>query len=355
MKRRIDMLSAGVYTIAVVLLSIMLSASGIMLGVGFAMGDKKLKELGQNELFQTLINGAVLGIIFVLFAQNGLVGSIINGMMTGLQINATCEQILASNPAICFASAYLAGTSTVTINGVAYQSLLSISTEMLLSVSAVYAAVALLSSIKLSFVVSISLASLFSPLLAQFGRLISMLTTAIIGIEAQAILLKFVAVSAVSIMLPVGMVLRIVYFTRKLGGALMAIAIGLFCVLPLTYVFNAALVSNYSADASNTAITSLTSLLNSTSQSASAGLQAYGTANSTNDTKGIIQGLSSIAKSLLDSMINIFRRISNLIALLIVEVFILPMLSIALTIIGIREFAKILGSEFVTSLHLGYL
>jgi hypothetical protein len=343
------------YTIAIVLLSIMISAGGIILGIGFAIGDKRLKEFGQNELLQTAINGAVLGIIFVLFTQNGLIGTLISSMMSGLQINAACEQMLASNPAICFAYEYLAGASTVTINGTAYQSLLSISMEMLLSVSSVYAAIALLSSIKFSFVIGISLASLFSPLLAQFSRLISMLTTAIIGIEAQAILLKFIAVSAISIMLPVGMVLRIVYFTRRLGGAIMAIAIGLFCVLPLTYVFNAVLVSNYSTYASSTAITSLVSLLNSTGQSAGIDTQMFSTSNSTNNTSGILQGISSMAKSLVSSLLGIFVKLSNIIAMLIVEVFLLPLLSIALTVISIRELSRALGSEFITSLRLGYL
>ncbi|MEM0149292.1 MAG: hypothetical protein QXW10_00125 [Candidatus Micrarchaeaceae archaeon] len=344
--------AAEFYTIATLLLSVMLSIGGILLGMGFALGDKRLKEFGQNELLQTAINGAILGVIFLLFAPHGFVGSVLSGMMSGLSLNATCESMLAGNPAICFASAYLAGASPVVINGIAYQSLLALSTEMLLSVSAAYVAVALISSIKFSFIISISLSALFSPLLSQFSRIISMLTTAIIGIEAQAMLLKFIAATTLTVILPVGMLLRIVYFTRRLGGALMAIAIGLFCVLPLTYVMDATLVSNYSSSANMTAMVSLVSAINSTSQGASSAIPAY--SNDSNAT-GMLHGLSTFATNVSSSLLSMVRKMLNVIALLLIEVFLLPLFSVILTVISIREFARVLGSEFMTQMHLGYL
>jgi len=349
------MLAIGVYTISVLLLSVMLSIGGIILGIGFALSDKRLKEFGQNELMQTVINGAILGIIFIIFEPHGLVGSMLNSMMSGLSLNATCEGMLASNPAICFATAYLAGSSPVSINGIEYQSLLSLSMEMLVAVSGLYTAIALISSIKFSFIVSISLSTIFSPLLSQFGRIISMLTTAIIGIEAQAMLLKFISISALTVMLPIGMVLRIVYLTRRLGGALMAIAIGLFCVLPLTYVFDAMLVSNYSSYMNETATVSLTGVINGTSQNAGQGMPLYGNSSNDSNNTGILHSFSVFATGIESNLIEIIRKALNVVAMLIIEVFLLPLFSVMLTLISIREFARLLGSEIITQLHMGYI
>ncbi|MGC8669717.1 MAG: hypothetical protein ACP5TL_01015 [Candidatus Micrarchaeia archaeon] len=340
------------YTIATLLLSIMFSVGGIVLGIGYALDNKRLKDFGENELVQALINGAIIGFIFVLFAPHGLVNTIFIDMASGISLNATCESMLASNPAICFASAYLTSISPITIDSVKYQSLLSISTEMLVSVSAIYVAIAIISSIKLNFIVGISLATVFSPFLSQFNRIISILTTAIIGIETQAILLKFVAVSAIQIILPAGMILRITYFTRRLGGMLIAVAIGLFCVLPMTYLFNAVLISNYSSFANMTSTISLVSLLNSTSKNTASQLQVY---NESNSTKGIIGSITATLQNISTDFTDIIRRLSNWVAMLVVEVFLLPILSIMITLISIRELAKVMGSEMLTQFHLGYI
>ncbi|MGC8647640.1 MAG: hypothetical protein ACP5SA_02345 [Candidatus Micrarchaeia archaeon] len=350
-------MAGNIYSIAIALLSIMFSVGGILLGLGFALNDKKLRQFGQDELIQTIINSAILGIIFLIFLPNGFAMKIIEEMLSGANLNATCEQMLSSNPAICFASAYLVGSSPIRINGVAFQSLLAVSTEMLASVSTAYVAVAIISAIKLNFIVGISLSALFAPLLNQLSRLITMLTTAIIGIEAQAILLKFIALTAVQLILPVGMLLRIVYFTRRLGGALIAIAIGLFCVMPLTYAFNAELTYNYSTYSNETAITNLATLLNETGQNAGSGLQGYSGANLANNSNstGIVSGFISFAGKIYSMFMNAIKKVLNFVALLIVEVFLLPLFSAVLTVISIREIARILGSEVMTEIHWGYI
>ncbi len=64
-------------------------------------------------------------------------------------------------------------------------------------------------------------------------------------------MLVFVAAGTLSVILPAGLVLRTFYPTRKLGGFLIAVAIGLYVVLPLSYVFNAMLANSYSVELSS--------------------------------------------------------------------------------------------------------
>ncbi|MGC8687164.1 MAG: hypothetical protein ACP5RM_00490 [Candidatus Micrarchaeia archaeon] len=344
---------AGMYAISIALLSLMISISGIILGLGIALGNKRLKEFGESELFEAFINGAILGVIIVMFQQGGLVNTLINEISSQFALSATCGQQMSSNIAICFASSYLAGISPVQINGVSYPSLLTLSSGMLLTISALYVAVSLVSSVKFSFIISISFATLFAPFITQFGRLISLLTTSIIGIEAQAMLLKFVSIAIVPIMLPAGIILRIVPITRKLGGAFIAIVIGLFCVFPLSYVFEAGLVSNYSQYANSTAMESLSSAANSAAKNVTV---VYTSFNSTQNQTGMLGVLSGFAYSISSELMGFIRYLSNFVALLIIEVFFIPVFSMLITVISIREFARLLGSDMnFGGRYLGYI
>lgn len=65
--------------------------------------------------------------------------------------------------------------------------------------------------------------------------------------EVQRVLFLFISATMMYYFLPIGVVLRGFSLTRPVGAFLMALAVGLYFVLPLTYVFNSAAVEKTNA------------------------------------------------------------------------------------------------------------
>ena len=336
----------GAYEISVGLVTIMLAVSGIILGLGYAVDDKKLKDFGRAELLQSLINGAIIGFLFVAFSDAGFFTLLINTLANSSSYVASCPSYMSGNYAICFAYNYLVGISPVGINGSSHLSLIDTSLPLLAALSVSYTALSLVGSIQLSVgFMSVGLSSALTPLLTQLSYLINAMTLAIMGIEAQSVLLEFIAITAVPVLLPIGIVLRSLYFTRKLGGAIIAIAIGLFGVFPLTYLLNAELTSNYFGIASNYTASSLVSNLNDMKNNIVSGISSLSGARNSTASNSLLSSMNGILGGLVGGAEALFEEIANLVALLVVEIFFLPTFSLILTAISIKEFARILGSE----------
>lgn len=66
----------------------------------------------------------------------------------------------------------------------------------------------------------------------------NMISFALFSVVIQKVLLEFVAETMFAIFLPLGIFLRCFVITRKMGATLMAVAVGLYVVYPLTLVMN---------------------------------------------------------------------------------------------------------------------
>ena len=244
------------FSIAVSVLAIMISIGGISVGIGYATGNRKLKEFGRDELNQCLVNGLLIGGMAALFLPSGIVTSIINSATTnGTAIQ--CPAYLSSNAAICFANGYLSGGG-YSLNGVQHASILSQSTALMIGLLSLNTVLGLLSSLKISvLVVSFSLSPVLSPVLNQIQFFIKALTTVSISVLVQSSILSAIAAAATTVVLPLGLILRTFYPTRQIGGFMLGTVIGLYVVFPLTYVLNASIISSYQINLSNSTIISL--------------------------------------------------------------------------------------------------
>jgi hypothetical protein len=339
----LDIMNAGGYGIAVAVISIMLAASGIILGMGFALDDRKLKEFGRNELYQAIINGAIVGSLLVCFLPGGIVSSSINGLVANSSY-PSCEPPLNYNSAICFAHDYLAGISPITINGNSYPSFTDSVMELLVPTFSLYLGIGALAAVQINLVVvSFSFGNLLNPVLHQIGYVLEGLTLALLSIQAQDALLRVIAGVAVPLLLPVGVILRSFYFTRKLGGAIMAASIALFAVFPLSYVLDSQVMSYYSYSTLQPAINATISSTQSASSTVLSGIPSTQPSNSISS--GAFQSLANAADGVANGAESLVRSLIQGLALLIVQVFFLPVFSIMLTTISARELARILGSE----------
>jgi hypothetical protein len=335
------------YNIAIALLAIMISAGAIIYSIGYATSDKKLKQIGQAELYQVVINGIIIGAFIVLFVPGGLISILISSLTTG--VSGTPCTTFVNNPAICFATSYLSGLGDVTINGNPYPSLLTSNLALLSSTALLYAGVGTLSSVNVSiFIVSFGFKGL-NVILGPLQGIVDFLSLSTVFIVAQAMLLSFIYYVALPILLPLGIVLRTFFFTRKLGGAIIAIAIGGFLILPMTYVLSATLMDTYFTNSLSSPISNTVSSI-STFLSSVQNLQ--GSAFSLSTTKSVktidwnlVGAITSGVGTLSSSFNLLLATIWNSIVLIIIQVFFLPAFSILLTFISTKELAKIFGSE----------
>lgn len=310
------------FDISVLLVGIMLAIAGFVLGIGYALNDKRLKEFGKEEIIQSVINGALVGGLIALFIGGGPVDSMINSIVVGNGTTMSCSSFLSANSAICFAYDYLVGSGTYTFMGVSHTSILTGTTTLIVALLGTYAALGLLKTF-------------LSPLLSMIQSAVQALGAVAVSVTVQASVLEFVAASALTVLLPAGLILRSLYPTRKLGGFLIALAISLYVVLPLTYVMNATISSNYQSATNSTGLSSVT--LGASSITAGA-LDASNQSSNSSVVTSFISNVQSGAATFLDGLF-------GAVASFIVWAFILPAFSLALTGISLREMSRMLGSD----------
>ncbi len=324
-------------SIAIATIAIMISIGGISTGLGFALNNKKLKEFGTEELFQSVINGVLVGGFTLLFIQNGLITSIVNSITLSNATSLSCSSYLSQNYAICFSYDYLVG-SGYTLNGAYHQSLLAQSTELTIGFLGLNTILGIIAGLSLNAaIISISFSSAINPIISQIQYFIKAFTTISISALVQSSLLIVVAASAITLILPTGLVLRTFYPTRKIGGFLIAVAIGMYVIFPMSYVFNANILDSYSTNINNSTIVQL---------SGSAG----GIENQILSTTGtpkpsLISSIAGAVNGIGASFSSIANAAINDISYFILAAFILPAFSVVLTTISIKELSTILGSE----------
>ena len=316
----------------------MIAIAGIILGIGIGIDDKRLKEFGRTELYNAFISAAIVGSLIGIFTPGGLIYNLESGMVSNIT-TISCSGVYTYNVAICFANQFLVGINPMIINGQSIPTIMGSILSLLAPLTSIYATLSAISSISVDIVIiSINLSMLLQPILGQINYAIEALTFSMLSIEVQSIIMQFVAATAFSILMPIGLILRSFFFTRRLGGAILAITIALFAVLPMTYLLDAQLINNYSTNAQSTAqyilsnSTSIQSNLNGVIINKNIGKAALLSAES------YISGFLVWAESV---MINIWTMIAGV----IVEAFILPIFSLILTIISARDLARIMGSE----------
>ncbi|MEM0149652.1 MAG: hypothetical protein QXW10_02030 [Candidatus Micrarchaeaceae archaeon] len=331
------------YGVAVALIGIMIAIGGIILGLGFALNDKKLKDFGENELYQAFVSGALVGGLLLLFSNGGVVSRFIYSAALSNSTSFSCPGYMSQNAALCFSYAYLVGTRQYVFAGHPYSSLFMLIIGIMLTLLAITFSLGLIAGLKIGAVaVSVAFNYALSPILNELQQLITLLSAALVSVFVQAALLQVVALTALPIILPLGIILRILYPTRRLGGFLIAVAIGVYVVLPLSYLLNAYMMSSYYSNFNSTSLNQV-AMQSSSLRSEINGSGAYNSSQSTGLFSVVLNGVNAIASAVNSLLKPLFYFASGI----IVQAFILPTFSIALTIISIKELSRISGSEAI--------
>ena len=331
------------FSISIAIITIMLILSGMTLGLGYAINNKKLRDFGKEEIIQSLINGILIGSLLVLFMNNGLVSSIISSVTFSSVTSATCQSFMANNQAICFAYNYLVGTTPYTFNGSTETSILTDITVLLSALSVIEMALGVIAAVKISLlVITISFGSLINPVISELQYIMQIASSIALGVAVQGAVLMFASATAITTIMPSGLILRCFYPTRKLGGFLIAVSIGLYVIFPMTYLLDAIIANSYQTGLGS--ISAASDLTITASQTEGEVLHIANIKNQSSSPVSSISLLNSVS-TFTSEVTTFVNGIFDGIAYLIVYTFVLPGFSLILTGISIRELASLFGSE----------
>jgi hypothetical protein len=213
------------FDLAIIAATISILIGGIMFGVGLGFGMRRIRLVGAEEIGQGIISAAMLG---AMISFTLLLDSVFSSL--SLPAPPSCPQIPA--PLSSPHAYYACNLASLELGLRSLASFLSRASDI----------TGFASSLQLSL--GVVMAQPFFALQSVSQQLSSL---AYLAYGASALsfleleLSSLIRISALSIFLPAGLLLRTFFATRKLGAAAMAIAISAYAVYPLlfTYTFSA--------------------------------------------------------------------------------------------------------------------
>lgn len=297
-------------TLAGIVVSLSIILSGLLIGLGKTLNSKRLEHFGTEELIQSAINAALVGAYAAII-------SIASEVSKGIAEGQTC----------------VAGDAIENLQCI-YTNLSADIFSLLTQTISLHQIVSYYQSIVLEFATfSIQPMSSLSSIQSILGGQILTLQAFLTLSQLQVQVLGFFAPQLLAFFLPVGLIFRSFFSTRKLGGFLIALSIGI-------YLFYPAFILIFPAPQLNTTIMNITNMTNSSLYATPLVLDLinnYAIAGRfDNMTTGDFTGDLTLAA----------QEISSAIASLSIFVLLAPLFSLIITIIFIKEVTDIFGGEF---------
>jgi len=347
----------GAFAVAVYALVSMYVLAGLAYLLSKLLSNHSYDEWAKNEFIQTTISAALVGGLFLLMAPGtGIIIIAFNSLVDGadaqqipvldsvisplygapmpsvtlMTVSTTCSKSVDSGTVLCFAYNYLGllVEQVTNLSGmlIYYNTILDIISRISIDV----------------IIVQITPYSGISSIVQVINSAIMSLMFLGVMAAAQQALIVFCNSVALKIFLPIGVVLRCFFGTRRLGGALIAIAIGAYLIFPLTIAMNVFAVQQATADTYAPLVNLSQSIkaLNPSSQ-----FSSVGDLESPDKWKGFLGNYTTAANSLTAYISAIPDMFIQIISILVVQIVVLPFLSVMLTVIAIKELAGLFGSE----------
>ncbi len=315
------------YSVASTLVLISIVISGILIGLGKAFASKRLAAFGAEELFQSIINGALVGGAFTLTSA---LDSLAKDSIPATGLFSACASAQSIH------SACLCGLQTV------YSSASSLLQSTLFAGNIV----GFVSKLGFTFG-SVSSQPFFSleSSAAQLGTIQFYLLAIMLFSNLQYLAIEFLSKYAIALLFPIGIFFRSFFATRKIGGAFLGLAIGAYIFFPLSIYLSLSVESD-----GWSAIESLSSTLTSFQQD-------FGALASVDlsDEANINEQINNLReRHFLDRVAELFAGYSQALSLFTMQNILMPLLGIAITAVAVFQLAKVLGGE-ILGIDLGII
>lgn len=312
-------------TIAGTVVALSIVFSGLLIGIGRAMASHKIEYFGREELVQAIINAALVGA----YATITLAATEISKEMAG---ESACGAGDALENLQCVYGGISANTYGLLLETINLHNIVGYYQSLTLTLSEV-------SIQPLAYLSSISTILDGQILITQQLLVLS---------ETHIQLLSFFGPQLLTFFFPLGLIFRAFFSTRKLGGFLIALSIGLYLLYPSLVLvfpqpdFNESSVFLEGVN-SNPAYSTIPIIdLNNNSVVAD---KLDGMTSITNTT-------NSTATDFTGDLTESVQHVSSITSSLIIFVLLAPLFSLVITLIFIKEVTDIFGGEFFYSVGM---
>ncbi len=168
-------------------------------------------------------------------------------------------------------------------------------------------------------------------------RILELLSWVKLVNEVQRVLFMFISATMMYYFLPIGVILRGFPLTRAAGAFMMAVAVGAYFVLPLTYVFNAAAIEK-----TNAAVDARLESLKAFNQTVS--LSSWDLLNPAAVSSFVA---SLVQKEVWNLALSAIAPLAKLVADLTVETTFFPVFNFTVVFLFTRSLYRVLASEVV--------
>ncbi|MFP3949612.1 MAG: hypothetical protein ACLFUZ_00760 [Candidatus Micrarchaeia archaeon] len=307
-------------TIAGTIVALSIVLSGILIGVGRAMGSHKVEYFGREELIQAIINAALVGAYATITLTATQISAEIggDGPCTG---GSAVENLLCEYEGVS-ESTYSLLTAAVDLH----------------SISAYYQSIVLdFSTFSIQPLAHLSSVSMM--LEAQVLTLQQLLLFSEIHVQ----LLSFFGPQLLTFFFPLGLIFRAFFSTRRLGGFLIALSFGLYLLYP-------SMVMVFPQPDLNETEVSLAQMNNNTNYTTTPILDLndnYAIAGKMDNMTNVTAG-NDFTGDLTTSVQHLTYATSSLAIFIVLA----PLFSFIITLIFIKEVTDIFGGEFFYSVGM---
>jgi hypothetical protein len=310
------------YELGINLVIISILLAGFAIGISRVINSKRLLNWGVEELIQAIINGILLGLIV---SGSATLSTLASSIVPTTKALATCS----------FDSNFPNFISITLCNLDFFVTNIYDAVNFLYATSYSLSAIA---SININLnVIAVSPLSSLSYASEQFSKFASDFLFIATIIQTQREFLFFIAKTGFSIFLPIGLLLRMFFLTRKVGGAILAGAIGLYIFYPLFLL---------SLTFEPTSLENLNDVFNKSLNDLSSSISPFPQVDwgKEEDIVGLIFNLSK--KDIAAKTSFAINATSRLVAFYQLYSYVFSLLTIFCTLIFIYQLADVLGSEF---------
>lgn len=335
------------FSIAVLIVTGAIILSGILIGLGRAFGFRKIEYFGYEELVQSIINAAMIGGASILV-------DFVATLSAQKDLPVDCG-LTATDFHLCYLSS---------INSLLFQ--LFQNTSKILELIGYYQGLILhFGTFSISPFANLSALSNIFSLDLLFVNLLLLLSA--INIQIALFLKDY----ALSFFFPLGLLLRTFFATRRLGGFLISLSIGLFVLYPsFILVFpnpstSLSIAINSSLNVSNNSYYSFVPIVDLNNNNAIAAkldiMSGRCSGNLSNSSCAEYWNSSKILNSTINMSINSTADFSNhlgnssaetnvAISKSLLYLLIAPVFSLLISAVFIKELTNLLGAEFIMSI-----
>ncbi|MBI4361240.1 hypothetical protein HY572_05715 [Candidatus Micrarchaeota archaeon] len=307
---------SGWQPVAVSAVTLSLLVVGVLFAFASVFDLRRLRVWARAEFMQVVVSGVLVG-----------------GLLAGsLALQSLSTDLAGGQEPIVFAGTYLNGVNQ---NIAQASAQLTVFTLMLAALQDVQVSIAPVG-------VGISGRPL-AGLDAQLGQakfILSALSFVSLTNLVQIYLLVFIQATMMYYFLPVGVVLRSFSLTRPVGAFMMALAVGLYFVFPLTFVFNAAAMEKMASS-----IDVYTESLKEFNEAFP--LETLNFLDAASLGNFVVSLLTSAANSLWNQAVDALSNLAKLVAELVVQTTFFPLFNLGVVFLFVRSLYKALASEVV--------